>query len=79
LWRAVMAVCEGRAESVRGLATRYMSAIHRVSNGVGVGVLCAGPGVGRCLRRWKGCKGGGCMGSFCIWSGDMVCLPIGGV
>jgi hypothetical protein len=38
LWRAVMAVCEGNAESARRLATRYMSTIQRVPNGVGVGV-----------------------------------------
>jgi hypothetical protein len=33
-----MAVCEGKAESARGLATRSMSIIQRVSNGVGVGL-----------------------------------------
>jgi hypothetical protein len=38
LWRAVMAVGEGKAESARGLATRYMSTTHRAPNGVGVGV-----------------------------------------
>jgi hypothetical protein len=38
LWRAVMAECEGKAGSARGLATRYMSTLHRVPKGVGVGV-----------------------------------------
>jgi hypothetical protein len=33
-----MAVGDGRVESARGLATRYMSTIHRVPNGVGVGL-----------------------------------------
>jgi hypothetical protein len=33
-----MAVCEGKAGSARGLATRYMSTIQRVPNGVGVWV-----------------------------------------
>jgi hypothetical protein len=33
-----MAVCEGKAESARGLATRYMSTIQRVPNGLGEGV-----------------------------------------
>jgi hypothetical protein len=23
--------------------------------------MCVGLRVGRCLRRWEGCKGGGCM------------------
>jgi hypothetical protein len=27
----------------------------------GWGCQCVGMGVGRCLRRWEGCKGGGCM------------------
>jgi uncharacterized protein YraI len=34
-----MAVCEGKAVSARGLATRYMPTIQRIPNGVGVEVL----------------------------------------
>jgi hypothetical protein len=33
-----MAVCEGKAESARGVATRYTSIIQCVPNGVGLGV-----------------------------------------
>jgi hypothetical protein len=57
-----MAVCDGKAESVRGLATTCMSTIQPVPKGMGVCVcLCVGKGVGRCSRRWEGCKGGECM------------------
>jgi hypothetical protein len=39
LWRAFIAEWEGSLTRSSGLATRYMSTIQRVPNGVGVGVL----------------------------------------
>ena len=52
LWRAVMAVCEGKAESARGLATRYMSTIQRVPKGVGVGVPVCLSGGRKVFASW---------------------------
>jgi hypothetical protein len=45
LWSAIFAVWEGMEARVSGLATRLMSTLSRVPNGLGVGVpVCSSGG-----------------------------------
>jgi hypothetical protein len=54
LWIAAMAACDGREDMGRcWLATRYMTTIHRVSKGVGVGVPVCWSGVRRVLASFR--------------------------